>query len=125
MYKNTRCFQTLSVPCRTRALAISTLLALLSSGCSPAVTVRVNCQPPPVPPQLLEPCPPPAVRQLPDGKMATLYQQSIADTDPWGQCVRRQSELAALVKYRDSVCASMAQPEEQPNLFTRLFGASK
>ena len=75
----------------------------LLMGCSSLTVKEPVCEPPPIPASLLQACPLP--EPLKDGKLETLYLQMLADTGPWGECLRRQQSLVELVKYRDQVCA--------------------
>lgn len=78
------------------------ILALALTGCTSLTVRQPICDPPPIPPALLEPCEEPA--PIPDGRMATIYQQQLADLGPWGRCIRKDDKLIEVVKYRDAVC---------------------
>ena len=69
----------------------------------------------PIPESLMQPCPLPD--PLPDGKLSTLYQQALQDASPsgpWALCIRNHDQLIAVVKYRDSICAHIAEMNKQP-----------
>lgn len=71
------------------------------------------CDPPPIPPKLLESCKEP--EQLLDGTFQTLYLQMIRDMGPWGECIRNHEKLVEVVRYRDAVCDKLKpkQPEKK------------
>lgn len=89
------------------------IIVLLLAGCAPAVTVRAPiCEPPPLPPSAVAPCPMPA--PIADGKLETLYLQSLVDTAQWGECIRKFNNLVALMAYRDKVCAQIKEEVTKP-----------
>lgn len=89
------------------------LVVLLLAGCAPAVTVRAPvCEPPPIPPAALAPCPMPT--PIPDGKLETLYLQSLIDTAQWGECIRKFNNLRALIASRDKICAEVTEEVMKP-----------
>lgn len=77
--------------------------SFLLTGCSSLTVNEPVCEPPPIPPTLLQACPLPD--PIKDGRLETLYLQAIADSGPWGECLRRHQALVEVVKYRDQVCA--------------------
>lgn len=84
----------------------SAILALTS--CASSMTVRVQCEPPPLPTTVLQPCPLP--EQLADSKMQTVTEALLDDRNPgglWATCIRLHDQLIALVKYRDQVCPAI------------------
>lgn len=74
----------------------------LTQACSFLTLRAPACDPPPIPSSLLLSCP--NLHPLQDGKLATLYQQMLADADLYRECLRRHDQLVAVVKYRDQVC---------------------
>ena len=85
----------------SRCSAMLIACCLLSS-CQTSTVREPVCEPPPIPASLLQACPLP--EPIKDGRLETLYLQALADTGPWGECLRRQQSLVELVKYRDQVC---------------------
>ncbi len=84
-------------------LLLILLVSLATTGCN-SLTVRApEFNLPPIPPQLMEACPP--LDPLPDGKMATLYLALLQDAALYQQCSRRQAALAAVVAYQQEVRA--------------------
>lgn len=88
------------------------LVLFLLMGCSQLTVREPVCEPPPIPASLLQACPLP--EPIKDGRLETLYLQAIADTGPWGECLRRQQSLVELVKYRDQVCARFRNQNPSP-----------
>src|SRR5437762_3390590 len=80
-----------------------TLSALcLLTACSSLEVRSPPCEAPPIPAALLVPCPDP---ELPvEGTFSALYLNSLKNTGPWGECMRRQDKLVELVKYQATVC---------------------
>ena len=85
----------------------------LLMGCSSLTVKEPVCEPPPIPASLLQACPLP--EPIKDGRLETLYLQAIADTGPWGECLRRQQSLVELVKYRDQVCVQFRNQNPPAN----------
>lgn len=89
------------------------LVSFLLTGCSSLTVKEPVCEPPPIPASLLQPCPLP--EPIRDGRLETLYLQALADTGPWGECLRRQQALAEVVKYRDQTCARFRSQNPPPS----------
>lgn len=82
------------------------LFVVLLSGCT-TVTVRdEGFEPPPIPVELLAECEGPA---MPDGPtFADIYANAIANyVGPWLRCYSKDSQLVAVVKYREAMVAKI------------------
>lgn len=89
------------------------IVALLLVGCAPAVTVRAPiCEPPPLPPSALVPCPPP--QPLADGKMETLYLNSYIDTATIGCWADRMRNLKEQIAFRDAKVKECQEQAAKP-----------
>ena len=98
-----------------RTIRYSAILCacFLMQACGSLTVREPICEPPPIPSSLMEQCQTPS--PLPDGKLATLYQQYLADvTGPWSDCVRLHDQLIAVVKYRDQVCQHIQSLNQSP-----------
>lgn len=97
----------------TRASAI--LLALpLTTACTSLSVRSPVCEPPPIPAELLQPCPDPVLPT--NGTFSEIYLLHMRNTGPWGQCIQMQAQLVATVKYQAQVCPhirSLNQSEDK------------
>lgn len=85
---------------------------LLLAGCATNVAVQTTCDPPPVPPKLLEACEE-AILPL-AGTYEEFYGNAIANVvGPWARCVRKDDQLVAVVKYQQDFCAKLKADAEK------------
>ena len=85
----------------------------LTTACASLTVPAPETTLPPIPPELLQPCPAPP--PLTDGKIATLYLQMLEDAGREWECISRQAQLAAVVKYREQVAANLRnQSQNKP-----------
>lgn len=91
--------------------AIPLACCLLASCQTLQPRVQVNCDPPPIPLALLEPCPP--MEPLPDGKIASMYQAMLQDAQAYYECRGKHLQLVAVEKYRDDFCRRLSQGQQE------------
>lgn len=86
--------------------AVLLAFSLALAGCTNLTVREPVCDPPPIPLKLLEPCEEPMV---PDERgFAAIYDSYVRNVvGPWARCIRKDDQLIALIKYRDSVCAKI------------------
>lgn len=87
---------------RTIKLCLILSVAWMMQACASYNLRAPTCEPPPLPPSLPQDCP--DLEALNDPSFGALYQQSIRDAVQYQECRNNLRNLAALVKYRDSVC---------------------
>jgi hypothetical protein len=74
---------------------------------------------PPLPPELLTPCPLP--EPIPDGSLQTLYLQIYRDAERWGACLRLHDQLIAVVRYRDEAMRAIQSQLSSPKPWWQLW----
>lgn len=86
---------------------------LLTSCTSLTPRVQADLILPPLPAEILEPCQEP--EQLPDGTIASLYQQMLRDLQPWAECRLKVKTIVAMLADRERLRAAYDQSLKQLN----------